>query len=165
MPWADLVAPAIRHAEEGYVLDDALPTTLAEGRSVLIAAIEAAREIFLPGGRLPKPGDRFVNRDYGATLRAIATRGASEFYSGEIARQIARDMAEQGGIIRAEDLAQYRAIERAAGERTLPRPAGLLDAAAGRLGRVADRVAAGARSRQGRRRDAASRATPTTCTR
>jgi gamma-glutamyltranspeptidase/glutathione hydrolase len=111
VPWADLLAPAIRHAEEGYVLDEALPTTIAEGRSIL-ARYEAARRIFLPGGRVPKPGDRFVNRDYGATLRAIAARGATEFYQGEVAKQIARDMAEQGGIIRAEDLAQYRAIER-----------------------------------------------------
>lgn len=113
VPWADLVAPAIRHAEEGYVLDDALPTTIAEGRNVLTKH-EAARQIFLPGGRVPRPGDRFVNADYGSTLRAIATRGASEFYQGDIAKRIARDMSEQGGIISAEDLAQYRAIERQA---------------------------------------------------
>jgi gamma-glutamyltranspeptidase len=111
VPWADLLAPAIRHAEEGYVLDDALPTTIAEGRTALLR-YEAARQIFLPGGRVPRPGDRFVNADYGATLRAIATRGASEFYQGDIAKRIARDMSEQGGIISTEDLAQYRALER-----------------------------------------------------
>ena len=126
----DLVAPAIRHAEEGYVLDDALPTTIAEGRSVL-ARYEAARQIFLPGGRTPKPGDRFVNADYGATLRAIATRGASEFYQGEIA-QAHRARHERAG--RHHQRRGSGAVPRdraAAGERPLPRSDGVLDAAAG----------------------------------
>jgi gamma-glutamyltranspeptidase/glutathione hydrolase len=52
-----------------------------------------------------------VNRDYAATLRSIAADPES-FYRGEIARKIAADMAANGGIIAAEDLAQYRAIER-----------------------------------------------------
>jgi gamma-glutamyltranspeptidase len=109
--WSTLLEPAIRHAEEGFVLDEALPTTIAESREAF-ARHDGTREIFLPGGRVPRPGDRFVNRDYGATLRALAARGGAEFYLGEIAQRIARDMSERGGIIRAEDLAQYRAIER-----------------------------------------------------
>jgi gamma-glutamyltranspeptidase len=62
---------------------------------------------------VPRPGDRFVNPDYGATLHAIAQGGAREFYKGGIARRIAEDLAANGGIIGYEDLAQYRAIERA----------------------------------------------------
>ena len=111
IPWAELVAPAIQHAEEGFVLDESLPTTVRESRAAF-AQYEASREIFLPAGRVPRPGDRFVNRDYGATLRALAAKGAHEFYQGEIAQRIAKDMSERGGIIRHEDLAQYRAIER-----------------------------------------------------
>ena len=72
---------------------------------------EAAR-IFLPGGHVPQPGDRFVNKDYAATLRAIAKDGAETFYRGEIAKKIAADMAANGGIITYADLAQYRAMER-----------------------------------------------------
>jgi gamma-glutamyltranspeptidase len=109
--WDDLIAPAIRHAEEGYVLDDALPTSVAEGQSFL-RKYDAAREIFMPGGRVPRAGDRFVNRDYASTLRAIAKGGAREFYQGSIAKKIAADMSENGGIIGYEDLAQYRAVER-----------------------------------------------------
>jgi gamma-glutamyltranspeptidase len=109
--WDELIAPAIRHAEEGYVLDDALPTSVAEGQSFL-RKYAAAREIFMPGGRVPRAGDRFVNRDYASTLRAIAKGGAREFYQGAIAKKIAADMAENGGIIGYEDLAQYRAVER-----------------------------------------------------
>ena len=109
--WADLVAPAIRHAEEGFDLDAALPTSLAEGSGFLEKYPEAART-YLPGGKVPRAGDRFVNRDYAATLRAIAA-DSSTFYRGAIAKQIAADMAAHGGILTFEDLAQYRAIERA----------------------------------------------------
>ena len=111
VPWADLIAPAIQHAEQGYVLDEALPTSIAEGKSYFEKYPEAKR-IFLPGGRVPRPGERFVNRDYGTTLRAIASGGAQAFYRGEIARRIAADMARHGGLIGIDDLAQYRAIER-----------------------------------------------------
>jgi gamma-glutamyltranspeptidase/glutathione hydrolase len=108
--WADLIAPAIEHAEQGYILDEALPTSIAEGRRYFEKYPESKR-IFLPEGRVPKPGDRFVNRDYGSTLRAIA-KDPQTFYRGEIARRIAADMARHGGLITLDDLAQYRAIER-----------------------------------------------------
>jgi gamma-glutamyltranspeptidase len=109
--WAELVDPAIRLADEGFVLDEALPTTIAEGRQYLEQHAEAAR-IYLPGGKVPRPGDRFLNKDYAATLRVIATDGAEAFYRGEIARKIVADLDAAGGIISYADLAQYRAIER-----------------------------------------------------
>ncbi len=109
--WKDLIAPAITYAEEGFTLDEALPTSIAEGRRFFEKYAESKR-IYLPGGKLPRPGDRFVNQDYAATLRAIATDGAQTFYRGAIARRIADDMARHGGLITIDDLAQYRAIER-----------------------------------------------------
>jgi len=109
--WEDLVAPAITLADEGFVLDEALPTTIAEGRRYLEKWPEAAK-IYLPGGQVPRPGDRFFNKDYANTLRAIQKGGADAFYRGEIARTIAADMEENGGILTYADLAQYRAIER-----------------------------------------------------
>lgn len=109
--WADLVAPAIDYAENGFELDTALPTSIAEGRRFL-EKHEAARRVYLPGGKVPKSGERFANKDYAATLRAIAKDGAETFYRGAIARRIADDMARHGGLITLDDLAQYRAIER-----------------------------------------------------
>ncbi len=110
--WAQLIAPAVAFAAEGYDLDDALPTTLREGRALLERWPEAAR-VYLPNGRVPRPGDRFTNPDYASTLRAIASEGADAFYRGSIARRIAADMQANGGIIGLEDLAQYQVIERA----------------------------------------------------
>jgi len=109
--WADLVAPAVKLADEGYILDQALPTTIAEGRDSFAKYPEAAK-IYLPGGRIPKAGDRFVNKDLAETLRTLAKEGGESFYRGSIARRIADDMAANGGVITFEDLAQYRAIER-----------------------------------------------------
>ena len=109
--WADLIAPAIKLADEGYILDEALPTTIAEGQASFRKYPEAAK-IFLPNGRVPRAGDRFVNKDYAETLRILAKEGGDSFYRGSIARRISDDMAANGGVITFEDLAQYRAIER-----------------------------------------------------
>jgi gamma-glutamyltranspeptidase len=111
IPWSDLVAPAIDYADNGYELDAALPTTIAEGRK-FFEKYRSSAKIYLPDGKMPKSGDRFVNKDYAATLRIIAKDGADAFYRGAIARRIADDMAKNGGLITVDDLAQYRAIER-----------------------------------------------------
>lgn len=109
--WASLIEPSAEVADRGFVLDGALPASLDEGRGFLARYPEAAR-VFLPLGRPPRPGERFVNPDLARTLRTIATDGAESFYRGALARRIAADMAAHGGIMTAEDLAQYRAIER-----------------------------------------------------
>ena len=109
--WSELIDPAITLADTGFILDEALPTSLAEGRRFLEKWPEASK-LYLPGGKVPTPGERFVNKDYANTLKAIAKDGAETFYRGEIARKIAADLEQNGGIIGTADLAQYRAIER-----------------------------------------------------
>jgi gamma-glutamyltranspeptidase len=109
--WSDLVAPAIKYADEGFILDATLPSSIAEGRQSF-EKYTAASRIFLPNGRVPRPGERFVNHDYAATLETIANEGAQTFYRGSIAKRIAADMLLNGGLITEADLAQYRAIER-----------------------------------------------------
>ncbi len=109
--WEQVLAPAIELAENGYILDEALPTTIAIGRDRFAKYPEAAK-IYLPGGKVPRPGDRFINKDYAETLKVLAKEGGQSFYRGSIARRIADDMAANGGIISLEDLAQYRAMER-----------------------------------------------------
>jgi len=109
--WADLIAPAIRLADDGFILDEALPTTVAEGRDSFARYPESAK-IYLPGGKIPKAGDRFFNHDLAATLRTLAAEGSESFYRGSIAQRIADDMAANGGVIALDDLAQYKAVER-----------------------------------------------------
>jgi gamma-glutamyltranspeptidase len=109
--WEDLVEPAIKLADEGFILDEGLPSSIAEGRRFIEKWPEAAK-IYLPNGKVPKPGDRFFNKDYATTLRSIQKGGADAFYKGDIAKKIAADMEANGGILTYADLAQYRAIER-----------------------------------------------------
>ena len=106
-----MIAPAIRLADEGFILDEALPTTVAEGHDAFARYPESAK-IYLPGGKIPKAGDRFFNHGLAETLRTLAKEGGDAFYRGSIARRIADDMAANGGVIALDDLEQYRAVER-----------------------------------------------------
>jgi gamma-glutamyltranspeptidase / glutathione hydrolase len=101
LAWKRLFAPAIRLAEEGADKTARLSRQLE--RETLLGADPAARALFYSGARI-------VNRDYAATLRALAERGADAFYQGEIARDIVRAARSD---LTLEDLAGYRVIERA----------------------------------------------------
>ncbi len=102
--WSDLVAPAIRHAEEGYRLGPFRYRSLARTGEEL-RANPATRTLFLDAeGRLPRPDAVFRQPALARTLRRVARFGAEDFYSGAIARDIAADMSAHGGWITAKDL-------------------------------------------------------------
>ena len=94
------------------MLDEALPTTIAEGRASFAKYPEAAK-IFLPGGKVPKPGDRFVNKDYAETLRTLAKEGGAVVLSRHRSRAGSpTTWPRTAASSPLEDLAQYRAMER-----------------------------------------------------
>ncbi|HWV38745.1 MAG TPA: gamma-glutamyltransferase [Vulgatibacter sp.] len=107
LPRERVLAPAIRLAEEGFPVDEKYRGAARFRLDLLRADPEAAR-IFLVDGDVPPLGHRLVQEDLAATLRAISTDGAEAFYEGAIARKLAADMRERGGILTAEDLAAYR---------------------------------------------------------
>jgi gamma-glutamyltranspeptidase / glutathione hydrolase len=110
LPWAAVVAPAIALAEKGFPVSARL-TKAVERRLEAIDKNPAAREVFTRRGILYQPGEILVQRDLALTLRRIAANPAS-FYTGDIARAIARDMANNRGIITLEDLKNYTPIWR-----------------------------------------------------
>ena len=111
--WADLVEPAIRLAEDGFVADDAFPTTLhREAHRFLKYPSSEAR--FFPDGHPVQPGDHYTNPDLAWTLRHIAADGADGFYRGPVAQRMVRDLHGQGNAITRLDLARYHAVERPA---------------------------------------------------
>ena len=118
------------------------------GAAVLSEVSGARRESTCPDGRVPRPGDRFVNRDYAATLRDDRAGGRRHFYRGAVARRIAADMEANGGLITLDDLAQYRASS-ASRCRALSRSRPLHGRAAGRRRRLAARGAADPRQLRG----------------
>ena len=109
-PLAEVLAPAIRLAEEGFVIDSAFTRGL-RGDSSSISRFAGA-SLFLPGGQPLRPGSRLVQKDLARTLRRIAEKGPREFYEGETADLLVAEMRRGGGLITKQDLAQYRAIWR-----------------------------------------------------
>lgn len=110
--WADLLAPAIRLAEEGFVLREVLPTTLRR-RAEEFRQYEATRALFFEDGRPLQPGDTLRNPDLAWTLRRIAEEGAATFYEGAVAERIVEDLRGKGNAMTKRDLARYWAAERA----------------------------------------------------
>ena len=110
MPLARVMAPAIRYAEEGFVVDSAFARSL--GNDAHLIARYGGKDVFLPGGTPLAPGTRLRQPALAHTLRLIAEQGAAGFYHGETAQAIADEMKRDGGLITVEDLAKYQAIWR-----------------------------------------------------
>lgn len=111
MTLAQVMAPAIRYARNGFVISETLAETI-ESRFDPISKNDALLAIVAPDGLPLQAGQLFKNPDLAVTLEKIATGGPDVFYKGEIADAIAADMAKHGGYITKADLAAYRAIER-----------------------------------------------------
>ncbi|HKI94622.1 MAG TPA: gamma-glutamyltransferase [Gemmatimonadales bacterium] len=108
---ATVMAPAIKLARDGFVLDAFRSHSIgyAVDRLRLFAA---SREKFLVDGHAPPPGTRFVQPELAQTLQAIADSGPDAFYRGHIADQIVAEMQRDTGIITKADLAAYKPIWR-----------------------------------------------------
>lgn len=107
---ADVMAPAIRLAEQGFLVDSALYRSLRSDSAKLVRF--AGASLFFPGGRPLQPGVQLVQADLARTLRRIAAQGPREFYTGQTADLLVAEMQRGGGIITRTDLARYRAIAR-----------------------------------------------------
>ena len=111
--WARVVEPAIRAAEDGFVLDDGFTTTLSLERD-RYGRWDSSMELFFPDGEPLQAGDMFRNPDLAWTLREIADGGADAFYEGEVARRIVEDLRGKGNAMTMNDMARYFAVERPA---------------------------------------------------
>lgn len=109
LPWAEVVAPALALAREGF----AVSRLLHEALGPFAARFnDDARRVFLPGDRVPEVGERLVQADLARTLERIAATGGEDFYVGETARELVRAVKAAGGVWEASDLAAYRPVER-----------------------------------------------------
>ena len=108
---AELIAPAIRLAQQGFQVEDDTADSLPRAKDRL-ARWPSSAAIFLNGGDVLHEGDRLLQFDLADTLQAIAQDGPKAFYQGRIAEEIAAAVRGAGGIMTADDLRNYRAIER-----------------------------------------------------
>jgi gamma-glutamyltranspeptidase/glutathione hydrolase len=113
LPWADLVAPAVRMAREGIPITYALQSGFASSMSRFKEYPASVRTFARADGSLYELGDTWVQADLAHTLELIQQQGKDGFYKGENAKRLADFMRDSGGIITEEDLAKYEAIERA----------------------------------------------------
>ncbi|MEQ4619375.1 MAG: gamma-glutamyltransferase [Corticimicrobacter sp.] len=111
LPWAQLIAPAIRLADEGFIVSNSLANGLQREKDNM-GKWPATRAIFWRDGAPLKAGDRLVQKDLARSLTLIAQQGPAAFYEGEIARKIAQEMAAWPGAITRQDLQGYQSIER-----------------------------------------------------
>lgn len=109
--WAELLAPAVKLARDGFELNYGVARSLS-GASRILDRSPESRRIFRNDGRGYEPGDRLVQPDLARTIERIQVHGAKDFYEGETARIIASEMEKHGGLITLDDLRRYVAVER-----------------------------------------------------
>jgi gamma-glutamyltranspeptidase/glutathione hydrolase len=121
MSLGEVIQDAITLAEHGFAMHPFMAYNLREAVAQC-RQWESNAAIFLPGGRLPEPGELFVQRDLGRTMRRLVAAEASarsqgrqaglqaareEFYRGDIAREIAAFYQSQDGLLTYEDLSAF----------------------------------------------------------
>jgi gamma-glutamyltranspeptidase/glutathione hydrolase len=105
--WAELLEPAIGYAEQGFVVGTFRHLVYKKYEKELLNSPYHTYYWLTPEGRIPAPGERIRQPVLATTLRRLAQQGAADFYSGDIAREIASDMAKNGGWITLEDLQNF----------------------------------------------------------
>jgi gamma-glutamyltranspeptidase/glutathione hydrolase len=108
---AEVMAPAIALARDGFVLGEPDAAIIARDAKRLAADPEATRVFLHPDGTPRKAGERLIQADLASTLDRIASAGADGFYRGPVAAALASAAAAHGGHISETDLANYNAAE------------------------------------------------------
>ena len=109
LPWEEVVRPAADLARDGIVVTRDLSEALRWGRKRLSNSDAAISTFFKPDGPPYRYGERLKQPELAWTLDRIASMGAEDFYSGEIADRIVADMEAHGGLIAKADLQAYEA--------------------------------------------------------
>lgn len=109
---AQLLAPAIALARDGFVVSDDIADTLPSWHRRLARWPSSARIFSRPDGTPLGAGDRLVQADLAETLTVIAARGPRGFYEGPVAEKLARAVTDAGGIMTPADLQSYQAVIR-----------------------------------------------------
>ena len=114
-PWAEVVAPAVSAARDGFPLGSASAYYLGYSGENIYGWHPESRAALHDADGVPLKAGEIVHIPYLAdSLQLIADEGSDAFYRGDIAKRIAADMAEHGGLLSADDLTAYRAVPRPA---------------------------------------------------
>jgi gamma-glutamyltranspeptidase/glutathione hydrolase len=111
LPRRRLLEPAIHLAEKGFRVDAGLSASLERSKDLLRKFPETAA-IFLPGGDVPRGGDKLRQPALAKVLHAISEKGLQGFYRGWFAQEVQDTCAKYGGVLTIGDFYTYRAKER-----------------------------------------------------
>lgn len=109
---ADLIKPAADIAERGFPIDEVFERKLAAAAKEVARFAESACTLLKADGAPLKKSDILVQKDLAATYRSIAEHGLDWFYRGPFAEKTAAWMQANGGIMTAEDFANYKPMIR-----------------------------------------------------
>jgi gamma-glutamyltranspeptidase/glutathione hydrolase len=107
LPFERLFEPAISYGRNGFLVSPTVAQQWA-AQVPLFKSQPGFAEAFTPGGRAPKPGERFAFPDHAATLEQIAATNGEAFYRGELATRLEAHATANGGVMQADDLAAHR---------------------------------------------------------
>lgn len=114
LPWRDLVEPAVKLAQDGFIVNDYLAGVFAEKETQeKLNPWPESRRIFLRDGKLYTMGERLKQPELAVTLARIRDN-PRDFYEGLTAKRIVADMQAHGGLITSKDLATYEPTVRKA---------------------------------------------------
>jgi gamma-glutamyltranspeptidase/glutathione hydrolase len=109
--WAELLQPAIELASKGFAVSHALMQSLHASAGNL-SQFPDSKRIFLKDGTFYDWNETLQQPDLARTLERIAHQGSKDFYEGETAHILAREMEKNGGLVTLADLRDYQAVER-----------------------------------------------------
>ncbi len=105
LDFGNLLMPAIRLAEKGYVLGGLQQSLIEKHKKELMKDEGIKKAFFHSSEPLPK-GERIIQKDLSRCMRLLARNGWKDFYEGEVKEEIVKDMKERNGLLREEDFAQ-----------------------------------------------------------
>ena len=120
MTWQEVLEPSIKLAEEGFMIPHDLANILASPRykKRLSSNAAAAKSYYKKDKSNYQAGELLKLPDLAWTLKQLSDNGPGAFYEGEIAKKIIKEMKRNQGLISAEDLKNYKAVERSPVEGT-----------------------------------------------
>lgn len=111
-PLSELLLPAAKIAEDGFAIDAVYARKLAGKVEQLSQFAGSSKALLKPDGSAYEQGEILLQPDLAKSYRLMAKHGLRWFYRGEFAQHVGRWMDENGGILTAEDFANYQPVER-----------------------------------------------------
>jgi gamma-glutamyltranspeptidase/glutathione hydrolase len=106
MPLADLLAPGIAYAENGFPVSETIARSW-KAAEVRLKKFKDSVRTYLPGKKAPRAGEVFKNPNLARSYRAIAAGGRDAFYKGAIAEEIVAFSEKNGGLFSLKDFADH----------------------------------------------------------